>query len=157
MTERSHEQCEDLHKALEDARSRLAPPQRDTSLQGVQAPVVLDPLDTTPDARPEVHEEIRELEKAIRNAGCDPAAWEPGEDRFREGYGNRESPALPDEQEQRELMLRHMAEQREDLRSDGLDMPDEDDTIGEPVEQELGRMERGADRAGAGRRGGTDA
>jgi uncharacterized membrane protein len=49
-------------------------------------------------------------------------------------------PAVPDEQEQREIILRQLAEQREELR-EGEALPAAEDTIGEPVEQELARIE----------------
>ena len=45
-----------------------------------------------------------------------------------------------EEREQREVVLRQTAEQRETLRNDGTQMPEEGDTVGEPVEQELARM-----------------
>lgn len=50
---------------------------------------------------------------------------------------------LPSELEQRKMMLADMAEDREKLREDGVDMPDERDTVGEPVEEELERLEGG--------------
>jgi uncharacterized membrane protein len=47
-------------------------------------------------------------------------------------------PAVPDEQEQREIILRQLAEQRAELH-EGEALPAAEDTIGEPVEQELAR------------------
>lgn len=222
-------ECKPLHDALRDVRARLAPPQRDTSYQGAQAPIVLDPTDRTPDASDEVHIAIRQLEQAIREAGCDPSTdhddddgdlrqqapaatgvhyegleqagpplgvevqTQDGKDLGRvqqvlgdyvrvgdeqeehwfpiDELGPIEDNALrttfpgadilthavpaPDhtpessqtesvladtEREQREVMLRQTAEQRARLHSDDTEMPDERDTIGEPVEQELARM-----------------
>ncbi|MEX1023347.1 MAG: hypothetical protein WD058_09390 [Dehalococcoidia bacterium] len=72
MADGNHQECEHLHEALKDARARLEPPQRDTSFQGAQTAVVLDPGDTTPDASADVHAEIRDLEQALREAGCTP-------------------------------------------------------------------------------------
>lgn len=150
MANQSHEDCKHLHDALESARARLNPPQRDTTIPGAQSAIVMDPRDTTPDAREDVHAEIAQLEQAIRDAGCegheayvgDPRDFEATAPREREGGGR----SVIDGREQREIMLGQMAEQREKLRSDGVDMPDEDDTIGEPVEEELGRMQE-RDRA----------
>ncbi|MCK9486460.1 MAG: hypothetical protein M0R73_07135 [Dehalococcoidia bacterium] len=220
--------CKRLHEALTSLRSRLEPPQRDTTFPGAQSAVVMDPSDRTPDASADVHASIRQLEQAIREAGCDPntkhdddpasaeavgsghhegtgqagppvgvpVSTKDGKDlgRVREVLGDyvmvsggsaedgaehwflvdtlgpirdnairtsfdssdvhghavtppdryeeREySGAMSAEQrEQRASMLRRTAEQREQLRSDGVQMPDEGDTIGEPVEQELARM-----------------
>jgi hypothetical protein len=52
-----------------------------------------------------------------------------------------------DEQEaQREHLLHDLADQRQKLHSEGA-LPDADRTVGEPVEQELGEMEREAEAA----------
>ncbi len=145
---RNHTDCEDLHRALKDARARLDPPQRDTSFPGAQSAVVLDPGDRTPDASADVQQDIRSLEQALRDAGCDPDAdWDHA------GAPDRE--AVPrsqyldageldeDERDQREKMLRQVAESRDKLEADNVDMPAEERTIGEPVEQELDRMRSG--------------
>lgn len=148
MANRSHENCKHLHEALEHARARLDPPQRDTTIQGAQSAIVMDPRDLTPDARAEIHTEIRQLEKAIRDAGCDVEGISDHNDFDETSPRERETEgrSVIDEREQREVMLGKMAESRAKLESDGVDMPDEDDTIGEPVEEELGRMQE-RDRA----------
>ncbi len=48
---------------------------------------------------------------------------------------------LPDEQEQRETMLRELAEQRQRMHAEGRATPEADRTVGEPVEEELAEME----------------
>ena len=145
-----HEDCKQLHEALKSLRASLDPPQRDTSYPGAFAPIAVDPGDTTPDASEETHREIEQLEQALRDKGCDPEAdWEEHESTPRlVGSAHEEVDVLAeDAREQREQMLAQTAEQRERLRSDGIDMPQEDNTIGEPVEQELARMEREDARA----------
>ncbi len=47
---------------------------------------------------------------------------------------------LPAEEEQRASMLAELARQREQIHRDGIVMPDEGKTVGEPVEQELQRL-----------------
>lgn len=64
------ERCEELRNALDAARARLEPPQR-TASEGVQRMVVPDPGDTMPGGTPEVHRQIRQLEQALREAGCE--------------------------------------------------------------------------------------
>jgi hypothetical protein len=55
---------------------------------------------------------------------------------------------IPDPEEQREVMLRELAEQREQMRDEGTATADADRNVGEPVEQELERRESG-ERGGA--------
>ncbi|MEX1023348.1 MAG: hypothetical protein WD058_09395 [Dehalococcoidia bacterium] len=69
----------------------------------------------------------------------------PAPDRYQESQYNDGEPLSAEEKEQREVMLRQLSEQRRELHSDGAAMPEEDDTVGEPVEQELARM-RGQDQ-----------
>jgi hypothetical protein len=63
--------CEELREALADARARLTPPARDTAVPGIQTVENVDPGDTTPDATPELAEQIRHIEQAMRDAGCE--------------------------------------------------------------------------------------
>lgn len=53
------------------------------------------------------------------------------------------SQILPDEGEQRVAMLEELAGQRRELSDDGVAMPGEDRTVGEPVEDELARKQGG--------------
>lgn len=46
----------------------------------------------------------------------------------------------PDEERQRELMLRELSEQRREMHQEDETTPEADDTVGEPVERELSRM-----------------
>ena len=48
---------------------------------------------------------------------------------------------LPDQEEQRETMLRELAEQRERMHAEGRATPAAGRTVGEPVEEELAEME----------------
>ena len=142
---RAHEDCKELHDALKSLRARLEPPQRDTTYPGAYAPIPLDPGDTTPDASEETFAEIAELERAIRDAGCDPdTPWQDGREvPHLVGSAHEEVGVLAEDmREQRAQVLAQTAEQRERLREDGIDMPQEDNTVGEPVEEELARMER---------------
>ncbi|MPZ99652.1 MAG: hypothetical protein GEU80_10020 [Dehalococcoidia bacterium] len=66
------ERCEELRDALKDARARLDPPARDSTFSGAQGAHNVDPRDMTPDADPGVWEDIRHLEQALREAGCEP-------------------------------------------------------------------------------------
>ena len=50
---------------------------------------------------------------------------------------------LDAQQEQRKLMLEDVAEDRREIREDGVDLPGEDRTVGEPVERELDRLNEG--------------
>ena len=106
----------------------------------------------------------------VRREDDDPALWLPlaavsqTDDRavrlsFREGALIEHAvPAPPDryaesrflssnltedEEEQRRLMLRQMAEQREEIRSDNFESADQGESVGIPVEEELARMESG--------------
>jgi len=71
MTAQS-ERCEELREALRDARASLQPPARDSAVPGIQAVHNVDPGDTTPDADPQVWEQIRLIERALRDEGCEP-------------------------------------------------------------------------------------
>jgi len=55
------------------------------------------------------------------------------------------SRVLPGEERQRVAMLQDLAEQRRELAEDGVELPDEGRTIGEPIEDELARKQ-GRDR-----------
>ena len=66
------QRCEELRNALKDARARLNAPTHDSAFQGAQAARNIDPGDTTPDADPGVWEDIRNIEQALRDAGCEP-------------------------------------------------------------------------------------
>ena len=66
------EECDRLQEALQDARSRLSPPQRDTAAPGFQTVIDTDPGNTTPDASPELEKEITALEQQLRDLGCEP-------------------------------------------------------------------------------------
>lgn len=72
MAHDHNEQCETLQKALSDARARQSPPQRDTAATGAQHVIGLDPGDTTPDASPELEQQIANLEQELRDMGCEP-------------------------------------------------------------------------------------
>jgi len=48
---------------------------------------------------------------------------------------------LPEEEQQRETMLRELAEQRERMNAEGRATPEADRTVGEPLEEELVEME----------------
>ncbi len=50
-------------------------------------------------------------------------------------------------EEQRAKMLRELAEQRERMRVTGVATAEADDSVGEPVEQELARLPEGAGEA----------
>lgn len=65
------EECEQLRQALQDA-SRLVPPQRDTAAPGFSGPVSADPENVTPDASPQLEQEIANLEQRLRDIGCEP-------------------------------------------------------------------------------------
>jgi hypothetical protein len=71
MTQIDEQRCEELRNALKDARSRLNPPTADSALQGAQAARNIDPGDTTPDADPGLWDQIRNIERALRDAGCE--------------------------------------------------------------------------------------
>lgn len=72
MVEHMHTlDCEDLRNALEDARSRLDPPLRDSAVPLTQQVFSLE-ADTTPDGSPALMAEIRQLEQSLRDMGCEP-------------------------------------------------------------------------------------
>jgi hypothetical protein len=62
-------ECEELRAALEDARSRMDPPLRDSAVPLTQRVFTLEP-DITPDASPAVAADIRHLEQSLRDMGC---------------------------------------------------------------------------------------
>jgi len=65
------ERCAELREALESARARLAPP-RDAGFTESSTASVEMPLPTTDAPGDEdVEAEIRRLEQALREAGCD--------------------------------------------------------------------------------------
>lgn len=67
------DRCEELRKALRDARSRLNPPTSDVAPSSPQGPFIeANRGDTTSDAGPGLEQEIRQLEQALRDAGCEP-------------------------------------------------------------------------------------
>lgn len=66
------ERCQELRDALQSATAQLATPGRDTANpMSHTVPGTTDAGDTTPDARPELEHQIRELERALREAGCE--------------------------------------------------------------------------------------
>ena len=66
------ERCNELRKALADARARLEPGARDTVIGSAFVVNQVQPPDLTPDA-PSVglEEDIRNLEQALHEAGCE--------------------------------------------------------------------------------------
>ncbi|MPZ97936.1 MAG: hypothetical protein GEU80_01150 [Dehalococcoidia bacterium] len=74
MTARSADQgrCQELRDARQTATAPLAPAGRDTANPAFHTvPGTTDAGDTTPDARFELEHQIRELERALREAGCE--------------------------------------------------------------------------------------
>lgn len=64
----------------------------------------------------------------------------PAPDRYQESQYNDGEPLSAEEERQRERVLGELVEQREEIRNDPAATEEADDTVGEPVEQELARM-----------------
>ena len=66
------ERCRELREALQTATAQLGPAGRDTANPYFHTvPGTTDVGDTTPDARPALEQEVRALERALREAGCE--------------------------------------------------------------------------------------
>ncbi len=60
--------CEELRAALEAAQASIEPPSERTGFQGAQGAQIVTP---TPEVNQDVYERIRNLEQALREAGCE--------------------------------------------------------------------------------------
>jgi hypothetical protein len=63
--------CAELRQALKDARARQDPPNSRTAVPTIQNVRNVDAGNTTPDADPELAEQIRRIERALRDEGCE--------------------------------------------------------------------------------------
>lgn len=72
QTDRLTERCDELRDALRNVRSRLEPAMNDEVTTGSNDLAMVIDADLTPDATPQLEQEIRQLEQALRDEGCEP-------------------------------------------------------------------------------------
>jgi hypothetical protein len=63
--------CEELRDALNSLRARIAPLDRDFAVAGVLGAIVITPSAIDTAEGPNIEQEIRSLEKALRDEGCE--------------------------------------------------------------------------------------
>ena len=68
----TQERCNELREALQTAKAALEPPMQDAVVRGPGGVVAAGRLETGPVMSPELEEEIRSIEQALREEGCEP-------------------------------------------------------------------------------------
>ncbi len=67
----TEERCAELREALDSARSRIAPPRDAGFMESSEASVEMPMPATDAPANEDLNAEIRRLEQALREAGCE--------------------------------------------------------------------------------------
>lgn len=67
----NEDRCKELRDALSALRARIAPMDRDFAVGGALGAVIVNPSAIEASDSPEVEQEIRTLEQALRDEGCE--------------------------------------------------------------------------------------